>query len=45
LLAANYTFAAGTVLMPFVTFTNGANAGASPQILQMAALPTIQWRQ
>ena len=42
--AAGYTFTAGLILMPFISFRNGANVSATPAIIQTAFLPTITWR-
>jgi len=43
LLAATYTFAAGTVLIPFVSTRNAAAASAAPFLVQELFLPSI-WR-
>lgn len=43
LLAATYTFAAGTILMPFISFRHGANAGAAPQVMAAVAVPSLSW--
>lgn len=42
--AAGYTFTAGLVLMPFVSFRHGAAADAVPLLIQAAFLPSITWR-
>lgn len=44
LLAATYTFTAGTHLMPFESMRNGAGADAAPFMLQTLFLPSINWR-
>lgn len=39
-----FSFAAGAVVIPFIMTTLDANADAAPFLVQVAALPTINWR-
>lgn len=42
--AAGYTFTAGLILMPFISFRHGANVGAVPLVVQTMFVPSISWR-
>lgn len=44
LRASNYSFTTGLNIMPFISFRHGANVGATPKIIQVLALPSINWR-
>ncbi len=42
--AAGYTFTAGLILMPFLSFRHGAGTAAEPRLVSFAALPSKDWR-
>lgn len=42
--AAGYTFAAGTVLIPFESCRNAVSANVAASLIQTLFLPTITWR-